>query len=171
MNSVYDNPEYVAWFNNNIYNLAKAYAKNHPIHGMEREDYLQELVARVWRALPTYNPKKSALSTFAYTWFGSKHDELIRRIMPRQEAFGVIASLDDEITESGCVLSDTIYDEVPTYDVYDAKTAYETLCVESRMYYEGYTLCQISHELSKPMALVQEAIDADVTRLREAFGA
>lgn len=171
MEKAYTNENYQEWFNKNIYNLAKKYAGKNPVTGIDREDYVQELVARVWMALPKYDPEKSSLSTFAYLWFGSKRNELIRGIIRANNGYGEIASLSEQTTESGCELADTIAEAEPDYDVVDARRAYESICVESRMFYEGYTVCQISHELGTPMATVKMAIDNDVERLRGEFGA
>lgn len=171
MEAAWENQNYREWFNANIYNLAKDYATKHPVIGMEREDYVQELVMRVWRALPKYNPKKASLSTFAVIWFGSKRYELTAAIIRASNGFGSVRSLSEETTEDGNELSSTIAAEEPDYSYdLDAREAYGSVCVESRMFYSGYTLCQISHELSKPMALVQQAIEADIARLRREFG-
>lgn len=165
------NPTYREWFNSNIYNLAKEYASKHPIMGMEREDYVQELVLRVWQALPKYNPKKAKLSTFAFLWFSSRRYWLTDALIRRQRAMGQIESLDERVTESGCVVMDTVCAECPDYALeFDTERAYAMVGVESRMFYEGKTLEQIARKLKKPLGLVQEAIEADLEAVRREFG-
>lgn len=170
MESAYQNQEYRAWFDANIYNLAKEYASRNPIAGMEREDYVQELVMRVWEALPKYNPKKAKLSTFAFMWFSSKRYWLTDALIRRQRAMGKVESLDDPITDSGCTLDGTICAEEPDYAMeMDAKYAYSLVGVESRMFYEGHSVREISSKLKKPMALVKQAIENDLERVRQAL--
>lgn len=171
MQSAYENQQYHDWFNANIYNLAKEYASRNPIIGMEREDYVQELVMRVWQALPKYNPKKAKLSTFAFLWFSSKRYQLTDILRRRQKALGQVESLEDQITDSGCTVEGTIACEDPDYAMrMDAQYAYSLVGKESKLFYSGYTIQQVASMLKEPMAVVQEAIGADLERVRKALG-
>jgi len=170
MKNAHNNQNYHAWFNANIYNLAKEYASRNPVVGIEREDYVQELVLKVWEALPKYNPKKAKLSTFAFLWFSSKRYQLTDILIRRQRAMGKVESLDDPVNENGCVVEGTICAEEPDYATrMDAQYAYSLVGEESHMFYEGHTIREISSILKKPMALVQKAIEADLERVRQAL--
>ena len=149
-----------------IVKIANSFINTNPIHGLDREDYAQDLFMEVWKRLRLYDDKLGTFSTFCYWWFKSYRSASIRKKKD-------LLVLDETITdEENITMLDTIQQEEKENEdwYYYLSKLIGDGGIELKMWCNGKTQKEIALELHVTQAQVSRKINAELGCIRKKIG-
>jgi len=147
----------------------KRYYLRHGIKDSTAEEYAQEVLLRVWRRAPSFDPKRAAFTTWLFTIARNLKIDQFRKKRVLE------VDLDDPAivvgTEPQCV--ERIEARQRTEQIRDAMIALPEPQAEvlEMVYFQGMTMAAIAEAQSLSVGTIKSRVRLAVARLRMAFGA
>lgn len=160
---------YSDWFSANIYPLAVSYAAKNPLDGYERDDYVQELVAKAWEKVDTFDPAKSNLTTFAYVWFRNVRWRLMDKMINRAKFISYA-----DVEDSDGFVRNACDDAVSADDVAESYSEAEEMAMLSPLadaFFRGDSAKAIAKAFGMTPDEVSRTVAREVEMLRDALEA
>jgi RNA polymerase sigma-70 factor (ECF subfamily) len=146
-----------------VYKLSIQFLSNNA----EAEDAVQEIFVRLWKTADRFDPRKAKLVTWVMLITRRHLIDRIRKktIRPKQQEY----TEQNEVSATETPEQSNILTHERNAQLWEAMQSLSEMqrMVIERVYFQGFTLREVSRQLDKPLGTVKSSLSRGLLRLRE----